>query len=134
MGTQGDGTSFGHAINNAGQVVGDSVYSSYTDQPPLFPTRATLWNGTTATDLSEGKESFAYAINDVGQVAGVQGSHATLWNGTTATDLGTLSGGKSSLARAINHSGQVAGHTWTSAFALYHATLWMASRRPPWVH
>jgi len=51
--------------------------------------------------------SFANAINNAGQVAGVSSAiggdpngpsvgHATLWNGNTATDLGTLQGGSQS--------------------------------------
>jgi len=65
-------------------------------------THATLWNGTTAIDLGSplgGTNSYAYAINASGQVAGLSETagnatvHATLWNGTTATDLGTLGGG-----------------------------------------
>ena len=76
-----------------------------------------------------GTTSFAYAINNSGQVAGWSNStgntayHATLWNGTTATDLGTL-GGTSSGAYAINNSGQVAGWSNITGNTAYHATLW----------
>lgn len=72
--------------------------------------------------------SQAFAINNVGQVAGFTvttgnaAPHATLWNGTTAIDLGTL-GGQSSGAFALNDVGQVAGWSDTT-MAGTHATLW----------
>ncbi len=76
-----------------------------------------------------GSNSFAYALNTAGQIAGesdIQGStttHATLWNGMVATDLGTL-GGSNSYAYAINTAGQVAGESEITGDATTHATLW----------
>jgi probable HAF family extracellular repeat protein len=61
-----------------------------------------------------GKDSWASAINDSGQVvggsylAGDQNNHAFLYKDGKMTDLGTL-GGTSSVARGINKSGQVVG-------------------------
>jgi len=100
------------AINSSGQVAGRSVIDAYSGHY-----HATVWNGSTPTDL--GIDSAAYAINDVGQVAGDRNitgqlgaisTHATLWNGTIATDLGTL-GGTNSSATAINNSGLVVGYS-----------------------
>jgi probable HAF family extracellular repeat protein len=93
---------------------------------------ATVWNGTTATDLGTlgGTYSGARAINNVGQVVGAAATigdhavHATLWNGTTATDLGTLPGGTSSVAYDINNAGQIVGLAQTTAEAGDHAFLW----------
>ena len=132
LGTLGGyANSYATAINNAGQVAG----SSWTDNNDDVY-RATLWNGTTPTDLGTlggtRRSSMANAINDAGQVAGWSGTangstHATVWNGTTATDLGTL-GGYSSEAFAINNAGQVVGWSYTADDPRHpsssHATLW----------
>ncbi|MFI3198007.1 MAG: DUF3466 family protein [Methylococcaceae bacterium] len=111
LGGAGWGTiSTAAAINNFGQIVGQSITSEGWYH-------ATLWDGATTTDLGQSRGySNAYAINNAGIIAGVDsfssgyiyGQHATLWNVTAATDLGTL-GGTNSIAFAINNVGQVAG-------------------------
>ena len=76
-----------NGINEAGQIVGINGRTS----------RATVWNGTTATDIGA-LGSTATAINNSGMVVGYSPTldnlalHATLWNGSTTTDLGTLGG------------------------------------------
>lgn len=66
-----------------------------------------------------GTESYAYAINENGQVAGYaaiagnSAAHAVLWTATNATDLGTL-GGATSYGYAINAGGQIAGYSETT--------------------
>lgn len=109
-----------NAINSSGQVAGTSIIDPYSGHY-----HATLWNGITPTDL--GIDSFAYAINDAGQVAGSRlgdiGTHATVWNGIIATDLGTL-GGTQSEARSINNSGLVVGYSTLTSNIATHATLW----------
>lgn len=106
-------------INNAGQVVGESG------------NRAVVSSGgvtTTLAALPGSSSSYAYAINDAGQVVGdsvVCGAcndRATLWDGGTAFDLGTL-GGADSLAVDINNVSQIVGMSTTFAGG-YHATLW----------
>ena len=74
----------------------------------------------TVTDLGTlgGSESFAYGINDSGQVAGeavtVAGAaHAFLYSNGTMTDLGTL-GGSYSVASGINDGGTIVGSSNTS--------------------
>jgi probable HAF family extracellular repeat protein len=115
-------------INNTGRVVG---YASTTD---LAVTRATLWSGSTTTDLGTlgGASSYAYGINDAGQVVGFAHPagdveiHAALWNGGNATDLGTL-GGATSAALGINNAGQVVGFSITADGTKSHAMLWNGS-------
>ncbi|MEQ1601462.1 MAG: PEP-CTERM sorting domain-containing protein [Methylophilaceae bacterium] len=107
------------AINASGQVVGTSTLSDYTYH-------ATLWNGSSATDLGTlgGSWSRASAINAHGQIVGIATTsndeqHATLWNGNTVIDLGAGE------ARAINTFGQIVGITRpTSNLIETHATLW----------
>lgn len=85
------------------------------------------------TDLGTlgGSNSFAYAVNNAGQVAGwasIAGNaekHATRWNGSTATDLGAP--GTNSFAYAINDAGQVVGSTYVND-TVEHAALWNGTK------
>lgn len=96
------------AMNNAGQIIGYSL-SNMDDH-------AFLWENGVMTDLGtlSGLVSYAYALNDNGQVVGwasVSGlvrMHAVLWNNGAMTDLGTL-GSSESYANKINNSGQIIG-------------------------
>ncbi|MBA4143809.1 MAG: DUF3466 family protein [Nitrosospira sp.] len=127
LGTLGGGSSVAYAINNDGQVAGQSALL-----PGSSTSHATVWSGTTPADLGTlpgGDDSAALAINDLGQAAGrstfLPGSfayHATVWNGTTPTDLGTL-GGDYSEANAINNAGLVVGWADTLDNGT-SATLW----------
>jgi len=75
-----------------------------------------------------GEYSFAYAINDAGQVCGhsytaTGDTHAFLWDHAGGTrDLGTLGGGFS-YAWAINAAGQVCGSAQTAS-GEEHAFIW----------
>lgn len=119
-----DFTSNAYGINNSGQVVGIALNPSNTP-------RATLWNGSVATDLGTlgGSQSSANAINNSGQIVGwaaVAGNttiHATLWQGASITDLGTL-GGSTSWAFAISNSGVVAGMSGTAGNTSDQAVIW----------
>ena len=103
----GSSSSYAYAINDAGQVVGQSG-------------NAFLYDGGTMRNLNDlvvagpgGYLSQANGISDNGQVTGrgFFGStywHAFLYSGGTVKDLGTL-GGLTSYGYAVNSSGQVVG-------------------------
>lgn len=102
-----------NAINNSGQVVGQSNGSNG---------QALLWSSTNnPTYLGWG---YANAINNSGQVVGVSNSQATVWNGTTTSILGGLGGSFGSVAQGINNAGQVVGVSYTTGNAAYHGMLW----------
>ncbi len=116
------------AINNKGQVVGESAGSGF------------VWQDGKTTDLPplpDWEASGASAINDSGLVVGESyngihgkkpGWRACLWDQKgEVTDLGSL-GGDSSEAQAINSKGQVVGTSdlvgADPASSTAHAFLW----------
>ena len=123
-------TSVGNAINDAGQVVGDSYMAGDTAQH-AFRYTGTPGSGGVMVDLGTlgGTSSHAYDINEAGFVVGVAdraagtggGSWATLWQidaGNTAIDLDawldainpTLGAyWKLKEARGINNNGLITG-------------------------
>jgi probable HAF family extracellular repeat protein len=118
LGTLKGTNSYAYAINDSGQIAGDSFDG------------ATLWSNGSTTYLGTlgGYNSSARAINNSGKVAGLSSTtgnmlHATLWSNGSTTDLGTL-GGTYSYAYAINNSDKVAGASYTTGNAAMHATLW----------
>jgi probable HAF family extracellular repeat protein len=124
VGTLGGVQSFVVAINNAGQIVGQSSPAGDAEM------HAFLYSNGVMTDLGTlgGTSSFATAINSSGQVVGRSTTaggeeHAFLYSGGTMTDLGTL-GGTGSRASAINDAGQVVGAAYTAGNAEQHAFLY----------
>jgi probable HAF family extracellular repeat protein len=136
LGTLGGAETYARGINEAGQVVGNSLGASGY--------HAFLWedvNGNGQSDPGEmtdvgdlgGAESVAFDINEAGQVVGLSYTasgqvHAFLWMLEAGMiDLGTL-GGAYSLAYAINDAGQVVGYSYTAGgsygYGSYHAFLW----------
>lgn len=103
----GGASSYGHGINDSGQVTGESY-------PHAF-----LYDGT-MHDLGTfpgGNNSSGQGINDSGHVTGYSRTsdgdyHAFLYDGTMH-DLGTFPGGRTSFGHAINNSGQVTGRADT---------------------
>jgi probable HAF family extracellular repeat protein len=111
-------SSFGQGINSSGMIVGGSWVFEGDAVPHAFLASATL---NLITDLGTlgggaGRFSFAYDINDQGQVTGeaetrTVDSHAFIWTSAGGMrDIGTL-GGDRSVGRSINESGQVAGES-----------------------
>src|SRR5207249_9960368 len=80
-----------HAVNDAGQVVGET-------QGPLGASHAVRWSTWTGLrDLGSAHDiSVAYGINSRGDVVGQTGGHAFLWTASgRKLDLGTLGGDES---------------------------------------
>ena len=128
-------------LHGAGRWAAAVILLSACDRHPLQPeaTRHTSGpsvsvSGTTTdlvvTDLGTlgGTSSFAWGINDSGQVVGWSytaenaATHAVLWQNGTMTDLGAL-GGSWSAAVAINSAGQVVGFSYPAGTA-QRAVLW----------
>ena len=126
----GNGTSAATAINDAGQITGNSdVYDAdgnYLGQHAFLYSNGQMIDlGTLGTDPNGVGFSSAAAINGAGQVAGNSdvydadgnylGQHAFLYSNGQMTDLGTLgtdpNGVGFSSAAAINGAGQVAGNS-----------------------
>ena len=122
LGDLGGGSSGAVAINNRGQVAGNSYVKAGA-------WHAFVWQNGKMTDLGTlgGDRSYAEAINDAGQIvgwsttAGGEG-HAFLWERGKMTDLGVLPGGDGSTAVVINQSGDIAGVSGTDG--LDHVVLW----------
>ena len=112
------------AINESGQVIGNSLTSSGEQH-------AFVWdsvNGMQDLGTLGGTFSIPRAINEAGQVIGFSQTsfgveqHAFVWDSVNGMrDVGTLRGTFSS-AIAINESGQVIGNSLTS-FGEQHAFL-----------
>jgi len=110
-------------LNASGQVIAIAFM-----WPQL---RSFVWHRGKVTDLGDlgGNMTFAWAINDAGEIVGGSDTqetsfsrHAFLWRKGNLIDLGTL-GGSSSEARAINQAGEVVGSSQT-ATGEYRAFVW----------
>ena len=122
----GGGSSFAYAVNDAGQVVGQSGdVNGYS--------HAFLWENGVMTDLGTLTGTWwgwseAHDINQVGDIVGLSDTRsgdqkAFLWSQGVMTDIGGLGGGYS-IAYAINDLGQIAGMSYTPWPSYSHATLW----------
>jgi probable HAF family extracellular repeat protein len=126
LGTLGGTVGQAFALNNRGQVVGQS--NTQGDAVG----HAFLWDKTAGMrDLGTlgGEDAAAIALNDAGDVvgqAGLPGSvscdqcHAFLWRKGVMSDLGSLDGIQFSTALSINASGQIVGNVGDAVLA----TLW----------
>ncbi len=94
-------------------VILSAAFALISASPAQAAIHAFIWNSDTGmTDLgtlTPGEDSYAFGINDSGQVVGSSGPHAFIWSEETGmVDLGTP-GGAVSLAFGINSSGAVVG-------------------------
>src|SRR6266487_2716647 len=122
LGTLGGTYSAGQAINQRGQIVGESLTAS-------GEVHAFLWQDGTMTDLGTlgGTYSSARGINDLGQVVGSSTTasgelHAFLWQDGTMTDLTPLIKTFSS-AQSINNRGQIVGIGEGYSFLWQHSKI-----------
>jgi probable HAF family extracellular repeat protein len=126
IGTLGGSCGTPNALNNRGQVVGDSFLAGDSTYHPFS------WDRGVLTDLGTlgGDNGQALWVNDAGEVIGqadLPGSivhHGFLWRNAVMTDLGTL--GSTSFAEGINSNGQVVGRSRTNdpTNPIQHAFLW----------
>ena len=113
-----------------------TVFALFSASPAQALFHAFIWNSDTGmTDLgglAPGEDSYAYGINDSGQVVGSAGlsdgtSHAFIWTEETGmVDIGTP-GGVFAIAFAINSSGAVVGEGQDSEGNIV-AFYWTSSR------
>lgn len=120
LGTLGGTFSSVNALNNRGQVIGQSNLAGDQDSHPF------LWDGEKLIDLNtrttNGNPVTADAINDAGEIVGGSAFpgrvfDAYVWKDGVAMDLGTLPGDCFSEAFAINSSGQIVGQSVACDFS-----------------
>lgn len=119
LGTLGGITSRAYAINNNGEVVGESLDVDNHWRPFIW----TLADGMQELNTGGYPGSEARDINDFGQVVGTNADnsgdphHAFLWTpGLGVLDLGTLPDATTSQAYAINNACHVVGASGGYAF------------------
>jgi probable HAF family extracellular repeat protein len=125
IGTLGGAYSFPNAMNQRGQIVGQSETAS-------GELHAFLWTNHRIIDLGTlgGSTSEALALNDAGGVVGTSvtasgATHAFLWYGGKMTDLGTLGGSLTdSKAMAVNNRGQIVGNSSNPSSGVTRPVLW----------
>jgi probable HAF family extracellular repeat protein len=125
-------------INENGQVVGANYIRFYNAFLWLPSPAYGLPSGMNNLGTLGGFQSFAFSINDKGQIVGHSNiasgdSHAFLWLPSPAyglpkgmNDLGKLPGGTGSEAWGINDKGQIVGDADTAS-GPGHAFLWLPS-------
>jgi probable HAF family extracellular repeat protein len=131
----GDTVSLAAAINERGQIVGQSgpCINPNGFLNGVFLPRGVIWEQGHATSLGSlggTQATFPYAINNRGQVAGQSdltgdaAFHAFLWQKGVMTDLGVLPGDADSIAFGLNNLGQVVGTSFGLNFSTMRVFVW----------
>jgi len=102
-------------INNAGQMVGESLNGNYVNPTTMRATVFSLAGDPIDLGTLGGTKASAAGINEDGDIVGgadnASGqSHAFLYKDGVMQDLGTL-GGTTSNANAINNNGEIVGRS-----------------------
>jgi probable HAF family extracellular repeat protein len=138
IGTLGGSCTFTYALNNRGQIVGQSSLAGDAESHPY------IWDPERGlTDLFSrgglgGSYGYAQWINDAGTVVGTAATHgnaallAVQWTDDAVENLGALAGDPCSATDAINSRGQVVGGSGFFAADFFpecnttveHAVLW----------
>ena len=133
LGTLGGTLGSATALNNRGEVVGQSNLAGDLISHPFLWTKH---RGMRDLGTFGGDTGTTEWINDAGEVVGKadlpgsppQNHDAFLWKDGVLTDLGTLPGDSCSLAYQVNSRGQVVGTSEDQALCLVptgeHAFLW----------
>jgi probable HAF family extracellular repeat protein len=146
LGTLGGNASQAQSINNHGQVTGfalndipdsNSFYGVFFENSTnSTQTRAYSWQKGTMRDIGTlgGPDSFAFFINDSGDIAGISYTASLSVNGfvfkhgkTKMTDTGTL-GGTFGGPLALNNKGQFAGQSNLAGDASMHPVFWTGKK------
>jgi probable HAF family extracellular repeat protein len=104
LGTLGGTNSYAFGVNNSGNVVGEAQTAGNTGW------HAFVYSNGTMTDLFPGSSSssIASAINNAGDITGINGAEAFLYSNGQVIDIGTV-GGTGAVPRAISNTGTVVG-------------------------
>ncbi len=114
-----------YALDNSGRMAGYAMTASGVFQGYTW----SALSGFSSLGTLGGANSYAFGINDHGQVVGHSTlssgySHAFLTDDHGMHDLGTL-GGNASYAYGINNAGSVVGYSWLAGSDQTHAFLYV---------
>ena len=134
LGTLGEGTNAdAQIINEHGEVIGIATTSSAVGNCGGYNIASFIWDkkhGMRDVGGFGGSCTYAFAINDNGQVvgfsnvAGDTGRRAFLWQNGLFRDLGGSLGGLSTGANAINEKGETVGYAGLAGDTYTHAVFW----------
>jgi len=113
-------------INEAGQAAGYVYYTAGNIYGWGNRYHAAYFDGTQLINIGKtykSEHSYAYGLNDHGQVVGNLANEAFVWESGVFTMLGALRSGYYSHANAINNAGVVVGYADISG-STRHALIW----------